>query len=183
MRRKRIAISEYSRYIEYADKAGWDLSDRHIYLPPVKNWSSFLEYAEKEAAKADRIRRDKAERGINEKISASVAPFMKLEDIADTEYKIALPRSCDSLRAEGEAMNNCIGRMGYDRKIANGESLIVFVRLRGQPHSDIEIDRTRGVIRQHYTIGNTRPGPKTLEFGLMILKAYRRIERKLKRAD
>lgn len=182
MLKKKIEIAEYSRYLEYAEKAGWDLNDRHIYLPPVKNWASFLEYAEQEAEKAERIRQAKADRAMDKKIAATVRKFMKLAEIKDTEYEIVLPESRANLREEGKSMNNCIGIMGYDRKIVNGESLIVFVRLRGKVHSDIEIDRMRGVIRQHYTRGNHKPDEKTLKFGQAILKAYRRIERKLKKA-
>lgn len=46
---------------------------------------------------------------------------------------IVLPHDAEELVAEGEALNHCVGRMGYDRKVAEGISLIAFVRSTAEP--------------------------------------------------
>jgi len=43
-------------------------------------------------------------------------------------YKVIVARTKEELIDEGSALDHCVGRMDYDKRMANGESVICFVR-------------------------------------------------------
>jgi len=51
------------------------------------------------------------------------------------KYCIVLPHSITDLSAEGAALSHCLGSHGYDSRIAEGESLILFVRRKTRPET------------------------------------------------
>ena len=55
--------------------------------------------------------------------------YEKLKDIYNRihEIKMLFPKCTLDFINEGEALNHCVGRMGYNKKMANGESLIIFI--------------------------------------------------------
>jgi hypothetical protein len=79
------------------------------------------------------------------------------------EYTVIMPKSVEELIQEGETLNNCIGHGGYDDKIINGTSIILFVRKKDNIHKSyaaMEIfhrDDNRYVINQYYTYNNENP--------------------------
>lgn len=64
---------------------------------------------------------------IDLKIKEQVKRYQKLEKTVDG-LKFILAKSTIDLINEGKELNHCVGRMNYNKKIANDESLIIFVR-------------------------------------------------------
>lgn len=179
----RIHQNEYARYLEHAEQAGWDMDDPHVYLPPKRRWKARLEHAEAEANAVEERKLNLAEKEVNKKILKVALKFAKLTEYRRGKFSLEIPTCCNELRAEGKKMGNCIGSMGYDMKTINGESLMLFVRKDGDFYSDIEIDRRNQRIRQHYAKKNSKPDRWAASFADEIVKRYRRIERKLRRAE
>ena len=71
------------------------------------------------------------------------------------------------LVAEGDALEHCVGRMGYDKKPATGTSFIMFVRKeleKDKPYVTVEYDPDSKKILQSYGHKNTKPEPMVQEF-------------------
>lgn len=49
------------------------------------------------------------------------------------DYVLKLPTCTDDFINEGTALHHCVGRMGYNKKMANGEDVIIFLRKIEQP--------------------------------------------------
>lgn len=89
---------------------------------------------------------------IDEGIAAQVAKYQKLEkEVKD--LKLILATSSQELINEGEALHHCVGRMNYNKKMAKGESLILFVRKKedmATPFVTMEYDPNQKKILQLY---------------------------------
>lgn len=68
----------------------------------------------------------------NEKIAEVVGKYKNYEKQFGG-YKIILAKSIEDLINEGKQLHHCVGRMGYDEKIAKEESLIFFIRKSEEP--------------------------------------------------
>ena len=87
-----------------------------------------------------------------------------------TQYKFLLldletldlmfPTKTQDFIDEGEALHHCVGRMSYNKKMANGETLIIFVRRKeelNKPYVTMEYDPTTKKIRQLYADHDHEP--------------------------
>ena len=124
---------DYTRYNDYIDAAialGYDLKDTKTVYPHDFDRMHELRTAEHAAKKAlldekkkqelfDRVRRagERAKSRAFKKGAYIIVPAMSVQDLID----------------EGKALEHCVGRMGYDKRIADGISLIMFVRRRSEP--------------------------------------------------
>ena len=69
------------------------------------------------------------------------------------DLKLILATSSQELINEGEALHHCVGRMNYNKKMAKGESLILFVRKKedmATPFVTMEYDPNQKKILQLY---------------------------------
>ena len=53
--------------------------------------------------------------------------YIKFEFQGD-KYSIVIPKKFNELREEGDSLQHCVAKMGYDEKMIKGESFIAFVR-------------------------------------------------------
>lgn len=89
---------------------------------------------------------------IDEGIATQVAKYQKLEKEVE-DLKLILATSSQELINEGEALHHCVGRMNYNKKMAKGESLILFVRKKEDtetPFVTMEYDPNQKKILQLY---------------------------------
>ena len=176
---KKIMVSEYSRYICHAETAGWDIRSKLIIYPPPRGFKARLEQAEAAAHEAKKAK----ERKRNAKLTREIRIVAQRFAINFRSHALSaeLPETVADLKREGEIMSNCIGRMGYDYKIANGESIIYFIRRAGKPYADCEIAlQPKPVIRQLYAQHNTKPSPGVSTFADEILKHVKMTLKKAK---
>ena len=85
----------------------------------------------------------------------------------DEHYAIFIAKSPAELVIEGNALSHCVGRSGYDRKMANEETLIFFVRKMEEldkPFVTLEYSIKKKEILQCYAYDNEKPEDKVLEF-------------------
>lgn len=82
-------------------------------------------------------------------------------------YAIVLPKSPADLKKEGDYLHHCVGKCGYDAKMARGETFIAFLRISNKirkPFVTIEFDLKSRKIRQCYGEHDSRPGEEVLAF-------------------
>ncbi len=186
MGRHEIDCREYARYLGYAREAGWDLGDRAVLLPPHDRFRERLEYAEAEVerrrrererldrrAEAERKRaRSRTIREVASRFAAAVS-----SDALRSALVVVMPLSRGDLVAEGKAMRNCLGHMGYDAKIAEGRSVVFFVRgADGGRVADVEVDRATWKVRQCYGPRNSRASDEAWRVAELAARRMKRLE-------
>lgn len=182
---------EYKRYASYISRLGGDLTAFGVTYP--RDFRTAIERAE---ADVERLRRReerarrKAERLANADVENAIKEMAKrlatLNGMKGNGYCVVVPKSRKDLVDEGKAMRNCIGAMGYDRKIASGDSLIFFLRdLDGKRNVDVEVRverhgrRVKLVLAQCYQACNAKAPDEAHEFAKRIIEKATRILRKV----
>lgn len=171
-----ISEMEYCRYAQYVFNAGENITAFGVTLP--RNFKATLEAYEERAHRAEAKRLAKERKAYNAGIKSVAEAFAMLSRLKRHGLAVVLPMNVRQLIDEGNAMRNCIGRMGYDEKIAKGTSLIVFLYKDGKPFVDIEIDREHWTVRQCYTKCNQNPEEKINAFAKAICAKAKAIHRK-----
>ena len=179
LKENKASLTEYERYCQYLAQAG---EDPHAYgFTFPRNFREALEEMEK---RANDIRAKKLAKERREFDKSIKRVHDTLAKICGKEYEgmiCVIPKNVRDLIDEGNAMKNCIGRMGYDRRIAQGESIILFLRnSKGEPFVDVEIDRQRWKCRQCYGRTNSNPGDDAKRFAEKLCKEAKRIYAKLR---
>lgn len=75
-------------------------------------------------------------------------------------YSLIAPRDISDLKTEGGTLGHCVGKMGYDKKMADGRIVIMFMRQEtdlGTPFVTIEFDLTKAKLLQAYGKSNSNP--------------------------
>lgn len=167
---------EYCRYAEYVGRCGEDISAFGVTMP--RNFKEALEAYERRAHRVEASRLAKERKAYNAGIKATAEAFAMLSRLKSHGLAVILPISVRQLIHEGNAMRNCIGRMGYDKRIAEGKSLIVFLYKDGKPFVDIEIDREHWTVRQCYAKHNSIPEEEVKRFAKRICAKAKAILKK-----
>ena len=155
------AIQEYARYVRYAQEAGYDVAVRSVALPPIKGFADRLERIEREAARAERLKKRResyAARKRRERARQTIKAIVGKFDGAPIKgFVVAIPTTQKALVELGKAMHNCVGDGRYAAKIRDGNSVIVALTSSGRSIVCIELDMVRGVVAQCYGQRNTVP--------------------------
>lgn len=171
-----VTEMEYCRYARYVQEAGEDIAAFGVTMP--RNFKATLEAYEERANRKEARRLAKERKAYNSGIKSVAEAFAMLSRLKAHGLAVVLPMNVKQLIDEGNAMHNCIGRMGYDKRICDGKSLIVFLYKDGKPFVDIEIDRERWTVRQCYAKCNTNTEEKINAFAKRICAKAKAIYRK-----
>ena len=82
-------------------------------------------------------------------------------------YVCILAKSPAELIREGDYLNHCVGKYGYDQKFTREESLIFFVRPKDDmttPYVTLEYSLSKHKILQCYAAGNEKPEASVMDF-------------------
>lgn len=156
------AYDDYLKAIKYLKL---DLSDtKNVFPKDFKRMHDLRidEYASK-LVKADLKARSKLEK----KFRKAAELARPLAEYADGEYVAIIPQQISDLVREGELLHHCVGRMGYDKKMADGASLIVFVRRAddiGRPLVTVEFDLKKLGVKQAYGDHDSKPKEREQKF-------------------
>lgn len=171
---------EYCRYANYVGRCGEDISAFGVTMP--RNFKKALEAYERRAHRKEARRLAEERKAYNSAIKSVAEAFAMLTRLKMDGLTVILPTTVRQLVDEGSAMRNCIGRMGYDERIAKGTSLIVFLHKDGKPFVDMEIDREHWKVRQCYAKCNTKPSDKVAAFAKKLCARAKMISRRHKAA-
>ena len=133
---KNISSVLYGDYIVACDELGLDLTDTKVIFPKdFEVWHD--EYCKRYATIKAEKDKDKFEK-INKQLEKVAKKFCFLEQNGD--LKVFVAKSKQELLYEGEMLNHCVGRMSYDKKMIDGESVICFIRKEeGTPYITCEL--------------------------------------------
>lgn len=114
----------YRDYIEAVVYLGLDLTDTKNAFPQDLMRMHDLRIDEMHSKKAEEDKKAQAELYAR---FESAAEALKRFEIAGA-FCIVIPTSPADLKKEGDALHHCVGKMGYDKKMADGRSFIAFLR-------------------------------------------------------
>lgn len=154
----------YSDYIEAVIALKLDLTDtKNIYPKDIQRMHDVrINELESLRAKQDRVKRKE----LYDKF-AKAGEKAKAYEWETAKYKIIAPQDISELTAEGKALGHCVGKMGYDKKMADGKSVIMFVRQVTNvdvPLVTVEYDLHRKKVLQCYGRNNSGPSAEVYSF-------------------
>lgn len=125
IRSNKISYSSYNDYLKALKKMNYDLADTKNIFPREFARMHDMRIAEYDSvmAKEDKVKRKELHAKF-EKASQEAKQF----EWEDGTYVAVIPSQIQELVAEGRALHHCVGKMGYDKKMADGEIVIVFIR-------------------------------------------------------
>ena len=101
--------------------------------------------------------------------------YLPLQHNKRSSFICVIAKSPADLIREGELMHHCVGRMNYDIRFAQEESLIFFVRMKEQPDKPLvtlEYSLKTHRVLQCYATHNTKPDENVLHYVNKIWLPY-----------
>ena len=114
-------------------------------------------------AEADRI----AKAALCKQFGRIAEKYALLQHNKRSAFICIIAKSPADLIREGEALDHCVGRMNYDRKMIREDSLIFFVRMKEQPDKPLvtlEYSLTKHKVLQCYGEHDTKPNEDILHY-------------------
>ncbi len=146
----KVGGRNYGDYIIAANYFKLDFSDTKVLYPDkFKRWHDH--YTKNMEVAKNAL--------IDENIAKQATKYKKLEQCVNG-LTLIFPTKTQDFIDEGKALNHCVGKMGYNEKMAKGESLILFVRDEKEiekPLYTLEFSPKTKSIRQFYGNHDTVP--------------------------
>lgn len=124
---------EYRDYWNACVALGLDMRDTKNSMPNNFTEMHDIRTAEYASLKAKLDKKAAAE--LNRKIKATASAYGF--DFSNKKFTVIYPHCQGDFKREGTAMHHCVGRMGYDKKMADGEIIIAFIRLKSDPNKPL----------------------------------------------
>ena len=165
LNKQQISVYSYKDYFDACRYLHLDMTiEKNRYPRDFKRWHDIRidEYA---TAKA--IQDEKRRKAFYDTFAAVANKYSGLEYDNKSLYIAMIAQSPAELIREGELLNHCVGRMGYDQKFAREESLIFFIRTKEQPDVPfvtVEYSPSRRKILQCYAYHDSTPDNGVLQF-------------------
>lgn len=159
-----IKPSVYGDYFRAISEMGYDLTDTKNLYP--KNFEEMHNIRTDEYASWKAKQDAKQKREFNRKF-IEVSKKLKCYELVGDKYTILIPNKAADLVKEGMKLHHCVGRMGYDKKMADGISFIAFIRVNDKvsvPYATVEFGMKEMKILQIHGINNSRPPQDVLDF-------------------
>jgi len=155
----------YLDYLKACNYLGLDMSlPKNRYPHDFKHWHDVrIDEYHSARARADEEKRKELYIQFSEVAQKYLA--MQKNDVSG--YAIILPQSPMELLFEGEILEHCVGKMGYDQKFVRQDSLIFFVRESDKldiPLFTMEYSPKSKKVLQCYGHKHSKPNEKILQF-------------------
>lgn len=159
-----ISYASYNDYLTALVTLKYDLTDTKNLFPHDFKAMHDLRIAEYDShnAKIDRKRRAKLYEDFASK-SKELRCFEKCNEV----YSLIIPHDISELIREGRELDHCVGRMGYDKKMADGVSLIMFLRKTSDintPYVTVEYRLDTNKLNQCYGYSDSKPTDDVINF-------------------
>lgn len=152
-----IGYRVYNDYLEALKGLQMDLEDTKNIFPKDFTAMHNLRISEYESSKA---KLDREKRKDLYESFAKAGDKATAYEYSHNGYSFIAPRDISELKTEGGILGHCVGKMGYDKKMADGKIVIMFLRQEaalGTPFVTIEFDLTAAKLLQAYGKSNSKP--------------------------
>lgn len=152
-----IASESYGDYLTACDWLHLDFADTKVLFP--KDFQTMhddytAQYAEY-TKDVEMKKHLQLSMQLSKKMLCTAKKFSFLGAFKDDLYSVFVARSKGDLISEGEKLHHCVGRMDYDKRQADGKSVICFIRKNDEPDrpfvtAEIKIGDSRLSVNQCY---------------------------------
>lgn len=159
-----IDYTLYDDYLKAIKYLKLNLKDTKNIYPYDFQRMHDLRAAEYAARKLEKDREKRAELYESFKEAANNA---KQYETSDARYMLVAPSDVTDLINEGDKLCHCVGRMGYDKKMADGVSIIMFVRRVDEPNTPfvtVEWRVDKKILNQCYGFKDSKPSDDVMAF-------------------
>ncbi len=166
-----INSQSYGDYLTACDWLRLDFSDTKVLFP--HNFremhdlytAQYSEWKTQEEVKKAR----KESNAIRTKMMKTAKRFAFLGSYSADGLCIVIASDKESLILEGEKLQHCVGRMDYDKRQANGQSVICFIRKTSDPTTpfvtvEVKINEKTLSVNQCYGYRDSVPEPEVRNF-------------------
>lgn len=148
-----IANESYGDYLTACDWLHLDFADTKVLFP--KDFQTMHDDYTAQYAEYTKDVEMKKHLQLSKKMLDTAKKFSFLGAFKDDLYSVFVARSKGDLISEGEKLHHCVGRMDYDRRQADGTSVICFIRKNGELETpfvtaEIKISETKLTVNQCY---------------------------------
>lgn len=154
----------YDDYLEAVKGLGLDLTDTKNIFPKDIFRMHDLRVDEYASFKAKKKAEERAK--FESDFSKKCQEYFKLAEQGET-YQVVIPEHISDLIYEGDKLHHCVGKMGYDKKVIDGVSIIAFVRRveePTQPFVTVEYKPKEHKVTQCYAEHDTKPSQEVLDY-------------------
>lgn len=154
----------YDDYLEAIKELGLDLTDTKNLYPKDFRRMHDLRINEYESAKAKA--KTESQKKFEEAFNKRCQEYVELEDTGEL-YQVIIPNHISDLIIEGDKLHHCVGKMGYDKKVIEGKSIIAFVRRTETPeipYVTVEYIPDKHIISQVYGDHDSKPSEEVLKY-------------------
>lgn len=164
--KKELKPSLYYDYINACSFLELNLSDAKILFP--KDFMRWHDIRIDEMNTLQKKIKRKERRQLVKDFMKAATKYLPLDGFTEQEhYAVFIAKSPSELIKEGNALSHCVGRNGYEKKMAREETLIFFVRKfddLATPFVTLEYSIKEKKILQCYAYDNQTPDDKVIEF-------------------
>lgn len=159
-----ISYASYNDYLTALITLKYDLTDTKNLYPKDFKAMHDLRTSEYDShnANIDRKRRAQLYEDFEQKSKAA-----QIYEVCNDTYSLIVPRDISELVREGRELSHCVGKMGYDKKMADGVSLIMFCRKTSDintPYVTVEYRLDTNKLNQCYGYSDSKPNDDVLAF-------------------
>ena len=161
----KISYRSYLDYLNACVFLGLDMNDdKNAFPHDFKRWHDIRidEYHTAKILKDEEDRKD-----FYQKFAVVANKYLPLQSTSNDTFIVVIARSPAELIQEGNALNHCVGRMGYDQKFVREESLIFFIRNATEPDTPfvtVEYSPKKKQILQYHGENNILPAENVKKF-------------------
>ena len=163
--KQKISNRLYLDYLKACNYLGMDMSEnKNRYPHDFMRWHD-IRIDEYKTAKALKDQEERAE--LYAKFATVSEKYLPMQHNKRSGFVAIIARSPADLIAEGEALDHCVGSMGYDQKFIREETLIFFIRskeMQDTPLVTVEYSLSQKKILQCYAYHNTLPANDVLHY-------------------
>jgi len=159
-----VGFANYGDYFKAIVELGLDLNDTKNLFPQNFKRMHDLRIDEYNSLK---LKKDEEKRKEFYKKFKNVADRYKGYEISDGNLCIVIPTSPAELINEGDKLHHCVGKMGYDKKMADQRCIIAFVRKAADldtPFVTVEYLLDAHKVSQCYAKHDTKPEEYVRDF-------------------
>lgn len=171
--KQNISDALYLDYLNACNHLGIDMSLKCNLFPKDFMYQHDLRVAQYAELKAIAEANQKQE--LMQRFCEVAKKYLPLQHNKRSAFICVIAKSPADLIREGELMHHCVGRMNYDVRFAQEESLIFFVRMKEQPDKPLvtlEYSLKTHKVLQCYATHNTKPNEDVLHYVNKIWLPY-----------
>ena len=171
--KQNISDRLYLDYLDACKHLNVDMTlKQNLFPKDFQKWHDIriAQYAEQKA-----IEQANKNLELTKKLADVAQKYMPLQHNKRSAYICVIAQTPADLIHEGETLHHCVGRMCYDLRMANEESLIFFIRTKAQPEKPfvtLEYSLKTHKVLQCYGIRNSKPNDETLHYVNKIWLPY-----------